>query len=157
MEPSQRSRLSVAIIARNCAAALAETIASIRANADEIVVLDTGSTDDTPAVAVRAGARVHRREWDDDFAAARNACLEKTTGDWVVWLDAGETIAPEPAAQLCDFLRTAAPPRQGYLLYVAVPAAPDQVGSEQIARLRLHPRLEGLRFAGRVRERMDAS
>ena len=147
-------RLSVAIIARNAAQPLAETIASIRAIADEMVVLDTGSTDDTLVVAAQAGAAVHRRMWDDDFAAARNACLEKTTGDWVLWLDAGETLAAGQGAALREFLRTAADPRHAYALNVALPAAPGQLGYEQIARLRLHPRRAELRFAGRVRERL---
>jgi len=158
MEPSERScRLSVAMIVRNCAAALGETIGSVRAIADEIVVLDTGSTDETPAVAARLGASLHRRSWDDDFAAARNACLARATGDWVLWLDAGETISAEHASALCEFLASVADPGHAYTLHVVVPAAPDQVGSEQIAGLRLHPRRSGLRFTGRVREGMDAS
>lgn len=158
MEPSERScRLSVAMIVRNCAAALAETIGSVRVIAGEIIVLDTGSTDDTPAVAARLGASVHRHSWDDDFAAARNACLARATGDWVLWLDAGETISAEHASQLAEFLVSAADPAHAYALYIVVPAADDQVGSEQIARLRLHARRSGLRFDGRVRERMDAS
>ena len=92
------ARLTVALIVRNCAPHLAATIASVRAIADEIVVLDTGSTDDTLVIAAQGGVNIHRRAWDDDFAAARNACLDKATGDWILWLDAGETLASDEAA-----------------------------------------------------------
>jgi Tfp pilus assembly protein PilF len=145
------------MIVRNCAGRLAATIGSIRAIADEIVVLDTGSTDDTLVAAVQAGASVHRRAWDDDFAAARNACLEHATGDWILWLDAGETLAADQAAELRSLLAGQPPLDRAYWLHVALPAAPGQIGREQIARLRLHPRHDGLRFVGRVRESLAES
>jgi tetratricopeptide (TPR) repeat protein len=155
--PSIVPRLSVAMIVRNCAAQLSATIASIRSIADEIVVLDTGSTDDTLVAAMQAGVNVQRRAWDDDFAAARNSCLEKARGDWILWLDAGETLSTDQAAELRSLVSGGPAPDRAYLLNVTLPAAPGQLGSEQIARLRLHPRREGVRFAGRVRERIDES
>jgi tetratricopeptide (TPR) repeat protein len=145
------------MIVRNCAQPLAATLACVRPIADEIVVLDTGSTDDTLVVASQAGAAVHKRAWDDDFAAARNACLEKVTGDWVLWLDAGETLDETHARDLRELVRTAADPQRAYMLNIALPAAAGQIGSEQIARFRLHPRHAGLCFTGRVRERIDTS
>src|SRR5688572_19773876 len=103
---SQQPRLTVAMIVRNAAGGVQETLDSIREIADEIVVLDTGSTDDTIPLAQRCGATVHRRPWEDDFSAARNACLSKTSGDWILWLDAGETLAPESAQLLREFANT---------------------------------------------------
>ena len=155
--PSNGPRLSVAMIVRNCAPQLSVTIASIRAIADEIIVLDTGSTDDTLLVAGQAGASVHRRSWDDDFAAARNACLEHATGDWILWLDAGETLAADQAAELKSLLEGQASPGRAYLLNILLPPDAGPMGREQIARVRLHPRRAGLAFAGRVRESLDAS
>src|SRR5437868_79824 len=66
----------------------------------ELCVVDTGSTDDSVAMLERAGARVLRRAWDDDFAAARNAGLERATGDWILFLDADEMVSPELHAQI---------------------------------------------------------
>lgn len=60
---------------------------------DEMVVVDTGSTDDTVALARAAGARVVPFRWCDDFAAARNASLRAATGDWAFVLDIDERIA----------------------------------------------------------------
>jgi tetratricopeptide (TPR) repeat protein len=148
-------RLSVAILARNCAAPLAATIESVQAIADEIVVLDTGSTDNTVTIAVECGALVHRYVWEENFAAARNACLAKLTGDWVLWLDAGETITAGEAAELAEFVAMGADSAHVYQLAIQVPAAPGQLGAEQIVAVRLHPRHAQLEFTGRLRERLD--
>jgi tetratricopeptide (TPR) repeat protein len=153
--PAATPRLSVAILARNCASALVATIESIQNVAAEIVVLDTGSTDNTVTTAVECGALVHRYTWEESFASARNACLAKATGDWVLWLDAGETMTAEQAAELAEFVAVGANPAHVYQLAIQLPAALGQLGPEQIVAVRLHPRRAGLEFAGRIRERLD--
>ena len=55
-----------------------------------IVVVDTGSTDNTIAVARSGGAAVYARAWTDDFSAARNASIRLATADWILYLDADE-------------------------------------------------------------------
>ena len=67
---------------------IARALASVAGSADEIIVVDTGSRDSTVAIAQKAGARVFHFPWVDDFAAARNAALEQTAGEWILWLDA---------------------------------------------------------------------
>ena len=59
---------------------------------DEIVILDTGSTDHTRELATQFGARVFDYSWRDDFAAARNACRGHATGKWIFWLDADDRL-----------------------------------------------------------------
>src|SRR5208282_3540864 len=63
--------------------------------ADQLIVVDTGSTDRTVEIAKAHGAEVHRFDWCDDFSAARNAALERARGDWVLMLDADEELPPE--------------------------------------------------------------
>ncbi len=150
--PASGPRISVAILVRNAAQALAATISSVRTIADEVVVLDTGSTDDTIVIALEGGAIVHRRVWNDDFSAVRNACLEKLSGDWVLWLDAGETIAADDCTTICSLLAAAHSSDRAYTLNVNVPGGFAHASTEQVARLRLHPRRPDLRFVGRVRE-----
>ena len=87
--------LSFSIIVRNEEARLAGCLASVRELADEMVVVDTGSTDATIAVAEAAGARVEQIEWPGDFAPARNTALTFLKGDWVLVLDADEQLRPE--------------------------------------------------------------
>jgi glycosyltransferase involved in cell wall biosynthesis len=84
--------LSLAMIVRNEAEWLEPCLESVRGLVDEMVLLDTGSTDGTPDLARRLGARVHSFEWCDDFSAARNASLGHCGGDWVLVLDADEEL-----------------------------------------------------------------
>jgi len=71
-------RLALVVIARNEARAIERCLSSARPWVDEMVVLDTGSTDHTVALARACGARVHHFAWVDDFSAARNAALAHT-------------------------------------------------------------------------------
>ena len=87
--------LSFSMIVRNEEARLAGCLASVRDLADERVVVDTGSTDATIAVAEAAGARVEQVEWPGGFAPARNTALTFLNGDWVLVLDADEQLRPE--------------------------------------------------------------
>jgi tetratricopeptide (TPR) repeat protein len=86
--------VAAALIVRNEADYLAECLASIRPVVDDIVVVDTGSTDDTPAIAARHGARVFHFPWRSNFAEARNAGLDHCRTDWILYIDADERLAP---------------------------------------------------------------
>ncbi|MFM1799158.1 MAG: hypothetical protein RLZZ117_1436 [Cyanobacteriota bacterium] len=88
------------MIVRDEAESLGACLASVRELVDEMVVVDTGSEDDTVAIARAAGAVVHQIPWPGDFAAARNAALRWVTGDWVLVLDADERLRPEAIAPL---------------------------------------------------------
>lgn len=88
-------RVMGAMIARNEARTIGEAVARLRAAVDGVVVVDTGSTDDTPRLAEEAGAQVVSVAWTDDFAAARNAAVPYLDGDWVLWVDADERLDPD--------------------------------------------------------------
>jgi tetratricopeptide (TPR) repeat protein len=87
--------LSVSLIVRDEAHRLEACLASVAGFADEVVVLDTGSEDDSVAVARRCGAVVHELPWPGDFAPARNHALGLVRGDWVLVLDADERLRQE--------------------------------------------------------------
>ncbi len=63
--------------------------------ADEIIIVDTGSTDNTVRLAQKAGAKLYHFKWINDFAAAKNYAIEQATGDWIMFLDADETFTVE--------------------------------------------------------------
>lgn len=88
-----RIRLALVMIARDEAQGIGRALASARPHVDRMIVLDTGSVDDTAAIAAAAGAEVHSFTWIDDFAAARNAALALSDADWNLVLDADEWIA----------------------------------------------------------------
>ena len=88
------------MIVRDEGARLPCCLGSVRGIADEIVVVDTGSRDDTIAVARRFGAKVSEMAWENDFACARNRSIAEASGDWLLHLDADEMLDPEGAARL---------------------------------------------------------
>lgn len=96
----KRLRISACYIVRDDARHLRTSIESLRDSVDELIVVDTGSQDDSRGVAVSYGAAVYEIPWADDFAAARNAALERATGDWVVFIDADEYFSAETRTAL---------------------------------------------------------
>ena len=85
-------RTALVMIVRDGGAGLSRALASMAPWVDEMVVLDTGSTDDSVARACAAGARVGHFSWVDDFSAARNAALDLAGADWHIVLDADEWL-----------------------------------------------------------------
>ena len=105
--------LSVAIITCNEEVNLPRTLASV-AFADEVVIVDSGSTDRTIAIAKASGARVFEREWPG-FAAQKNFAIAQCVGDWVLSLDADEELSPELRSQMRALLPSN-PPVDAYFL-----------------------------------------
>lgn len=85
-------RTALVLIARNEAHCIERCLNSLRPWVDQMIVLDTGSEDDTPARAAAAGAEVHHFQWVDDFSAARNAALAHSQADWNIVVDADEWL-----------------------------------------------------------------
>ncbi|MEE2750701.1 MAG: glycosyltransferase [Myxococcota bacterium] len=86
-------RISLCMIVRDEEQFLPDCLASVRGLVDEIVVVDTGSSDRTMQIAAEAGAIVVSHEWREDFSEARNVALDISTGDWVLSLDADERVS----------------------------------------------------------------
>ena len=102
--------LSVVLITHNAAAELAQCLASV-AFADEVVVVDSGSSDGTAEIAARYGARVVAKEWLG-FGRQKQFAIEQAANDWVLCLDADERASPELAASIVRVLQ--APAAQVY-------------------------------------------
>ena len=92
--------LSLSMIVRDEATRIEACLRSVQDFVDEMVVVDTGSTDETVALAQACGARIEHLEWPGDFAPARNAALEHVKGDWVLVLDADEQLRTEAIPKL---------------------------------------------------------
>lgn len=146
--------LSLAMIVRNEAQHLARCLTSVEGLVDEIVVVDTGSDDDSREVARAHGAISVEFPWVDDFAAARNVALEHCRGDWVLQLDADEEVE----AGWHDGIRSLIGPKPHascWLLRI-INLTQDQPPSAHHGS-RLFQRFPGIRYAGRVHESIDQS
>jgi glycosyltransferase involved in cell wall biosynthesis len=132
-------KLSLCMIVKDEEKTLPKCLGSVRNVVDEIVVLDTGSTDRTVHIANKFGAKVHEFQWCNDFSAARNEALKYVTGDWVLVLDADESLAQKIVPQLQEAIH-----REEYLLINLVR---QEVGAVQspyslVSRLfRHHPEI----------------
>jgi glycosyltransferase involved in cell wall biosynthesis/predicted SAM-dependent methyltransferase len=89
------SSLSFALIVKNEEASLQKCLDSIKSIADEIIIVDTGSTDRTKEIALQYTNKVYDFIWIDDFAAARNFAFSLCEKEWIFWLDADDEILPK--------------------------------------------------------------
>ncbi len=96
--------LSVCMIVKNEEKHLAYCLNSLTPVADEMIVVDTGSTDKTKVIAEAFGARIFDFEWINDFSAARNHSLSQAQGDWILVMDADEVISGQDYAKLKKLL-----------------------------------------------------
>lgn len=125
------------MIVKNEEIALPECLKSVKGVVDEMVVLDTGSSDRTPEIAKKFGAKVHNYEWCNDFSAARNQSLKYATGNWILVLDADEVLAPEIVPTLKQVIKQDS--------YLVINLVRQEVGANQspyslVSRLfRHHP------------------
>jgi glycosyltransferase involved in cell wall biosynthesis len=90
-----KKNLGIAVIVKNGGATLGKALASVSDLSNQIIVVDTGSEDDSVSIATRFGAEVHFFEWSNDFAAARNFVLGKMRTEWILSLDADEELAAD--------------------------------------------------------------
>ena len=87
------NKLTLCMIVRNEADMIERCLGSVDGIVDEMIIVDTGSTDGTVALCESFGATVFPFVWQEDFAGARNDALEKATGDWILVLDADDEIS----------------------------------------------------------------
>ena len=147
-----RQRLAVALIVRDEQQTLVSTLASVQDIADQIVVVDTGSTDRTPEIAREYGATVIDFKWEDSFSAARNCAISAIHADWVLWIDAGENLDAEDAKSLRSLVDNSSDTNTAYAVWIELPPATVDSYAERVTQIRLIPSSAGLRFGGRVRE-----
>ena len=135
---------------------LERCLSSLSGAVDEIVVVDTGSTDATPEIAERFGARLCRFEWCADFSAARNVGLDAASCDWILSIDADEFLAAGTQAEVrASIDRTDA---EGILVTVQnLLAADDLVQSAESQIVRLFRRRDDVRFAGIIHEEVTTA
>lgn len=148
---SRTDTVAVCMIVRDEAANLPDCLRTVAPHVDEVVVVDTGSTDGTPELARELGAKVFHLPWSDDFSAARNESLRRATAAWALWLDADDRMEEAEVRKLRALAR--GPRNLAYYCQLASYAATDLERSACL-QLRFFPRLEGVAFEGRIHEQV---
>jgi len=149
-------KISACYIVKNEAENLAKSIKSLKTQVNEIVVVDTGSTDNTIVVARKLGAKVYSFPWQDDFSKARNFALSKVKGDWLVLLDADEYFTAKTAGNIRKIIRQAQ--QADALLIQMVNYDVDKAEiQDYFYQLRIVRNQQGLHYEGKIHEELKLS
>lgn len=149
-------KLSACVITKNEEENIGTWLASMKKIADEMIVVDTGSTDRTVEMAKEAGARVFHHTWQNDFAAAKNAALEKAEGDWILFLDADEYFSPQTLPKvrpLLEKVEASPKPIVGVICrLINIDKDQDNRFMGAIFQLRIFRNSRDLRYEGKIHE-----
>ena len=97
--------ISLCMIAKDEERYLGQCLDSVKSLVDEMIIVDTGSTDKTKEIAKKFGAKIYDFKWIDDFSAARNENLKHATKDWILVLDADEVLDKDAVKSIRDFIK----------------------------------------------------
>ncbi len=155
MKQSNKQRLSVCLIVKNEEQFLGECLESIVGIADQLIVLDTGSTDRTIEIAESFQAEIHHFEWCEDFSAARNASIKYATENWILWLDADERLPANSQRKLVKLLKFEVKP---VIYKVRIKnLKEDGINFTLSSAHRLFTNHRGIKFTGRIHEQVSPS
>lgn len=171
--PGAKGAVSLCMIVKNEEKHLALCLQSVRDVVDEMIIVDTGSTDKTKDIAKVFGARLFDFPWTGDFSAARNESLAHATGDWVFIMDADEVISPRDHGEIKALASRKLKGPVAYLFsqrhYMNNASVigwranegeyPEEAGQGWVSssQVRLAPRRKDVFYANVVHELMDAS
>lgn len=147
--------ISLCMIVRNEEEALPGCLSSIKGIADEIVIVDTGSTDRTKEVARSFGAKVFDFGWINDFAAARNYSFRQATQEYILWLDADDRIAERDRRILLELKENLPPDTDSVTMPYNLAFDSDGNVTASLRRNRLVRRDRGFRWIGAVHEYLE--
>lgn len=144
------STLSLCMIVKNEERYLAQCLSSVKDVIDEIIIVDTGSTDKTLEIAKSFNAKIFNFDWINDFSAARNFALNKCSGDWILYLDADEELNPKSLDDLNNY-KTHLPAG----VYCTVKSLGSSSANGSMMKYpRLFANVSGIEFTGKVHEQI---
>lgn len=146
--------LSVCIIVKNESANIGDCLKSIEPLGAEIIVVDTGSEDNTVEIAKSFGAHMYFFDWVQDFGAARNVSLKHATGRWILWMDADDRLPDSEVSRILSLVKAQAQTAYGFLIKNSQDNG--KTGSV-FNQIRLFPNSSNLRFEGKVHEQISPS
>jgi glycosyltransferase involved in cell wall biosynthesis len=136
--------VAATMIVRNEQNFLPACLESLQGRVDEIIVVDTGSTDNSIDIASRYGARLLHHAWERDFAAARNMALDAVSCPWVLYIDADERLSLPEGGVLADYIDPGS--IAGFVRFR------PKTGYTRYREWRLFRSAPGIRFAGQIHE-----
>ncbi|HEX9060082.1 MAG TPA: glycosyltransferase family 2 protein, partial [Clostridia bacterium] len=149
-------RISLCMIVKDEEKYIDGCLKSVKDFVDEMIIVDTGSTDRTIEICKSFGAQVLNFHWNGDFSEARNYGLDHAAGDWILWLDADEKVDDTDAKKLRDIIEY-----DDLLLYIHLinfyGDIPDPDKTFEIACTRLFRNHNGFKFINKIHEVLNES
>lgn len=146
--------LTLSMIVKNEEPYLRDCLKSVEGIVDEVVLVDTGSTDGTVEIAKEFNARIFNYKWDNDFSSARNFALEHSAGDWILYLDADERLDASSKNEILKLTET----KSKTAYYCKVKSIDEVNGRPSVMNyVRLFPKDKSIRFEGRIHEQIENS
>jgi GT2 family glycosyltransferase/tetratricopeptide (TPR) repeat protein len=149
----QRADISLFMIVKNEERVLRDCLQSAQPFFNQIVIVDTGSTDRTVEIAKEFGAEVHKFKWCDDFAAARNESMKYATGKWLFWMDADDTLPWATGEGMIRAVLNAPPDLAGFYMKVRFVTDDPQFGTV-VDHVKLFRNKPGLKWEHRIHEQI---
>jgi glycosyltransferase involved in cell wall biosynthesis len=147
--------ISLCLIVRNEEDVLARCLDSVKGIADEIIVVDTGSTDETKSIASSYTDNVYDFEWIDDFAAARNFAFDKATSEYILWLDADDIFLELDQIKLLELKATLSSEVDTVSMFYYLSQDENGMITSRLRRNRLVRRDRQFRWIGAVHEYLE--
>lgn len=145
--------LTLSMIVKNEESNLPRALSNIASICDEIIIVDTGSTDSTVEIAKSFGATIIETTWENDFAKARNLSIKDASSDWILWLDGDDFVPEESIPHIKKLLSK---PTDTVYAFTVKNERPDGTGTEFL-QARLFPNRKGLSFERPVHEQVMLS
>ncbi len=147
--------LTLSMIVKNEEKYLEGCLKSVQGIVDEILVVDTGSTDKTIEIAAKYNAKIFHYDWVNNFSDARNFALKKSSGDWILYLDADERLNEGSREKIRELLSKA----KSKTAYSCIVNSIDEAGNRpsKMNYVRLFPKKPGIKFEGAAHEQIIIS
>jgi len=145
--------LSLCMIVKNAEKTLSDCLASVKDIVDEIVIVDTGSSDNTKVIALDYNADIHEFEWNNDFSSARNFALTKVKTDWVLMLDADEILVGDKE-KIKELINKDYEKTPMYFLDIITYTEPNKENKYYQRKIRLFPKSDNILFQYSLNEQM---
>lgn len=150
-------KISACVIVKNEAKNISKWLHSMRQAADEMIVVDTGSTDNTKEIARAGGAAVYDFKWCDDFAKAKNFAIDKAAGNWILFPDADEYFPDEAVVKIRPQLEEINDKPVNYLMCRLINIDTDNNNEHKNSfyQVRIFRNLPEIRYSGNIHEALD--
>ena len=149
----KRKTISLCMIVKNEERVIGECLKSVQGVFDEIIVVDTGSTDRTPEICKEFGVTLRHFPWTDSFSEARNESMRDAKGDWIFWMDADDTLPPGAGEILRQNAMSAPPEVHAFVVPVQF-LDEGASGGTRVDHVKLFRNLPGLKFKFRIHEQI---